>query len=60
MASDDLDIPQIAVVGVPDDSDPSDSALTLPLPSLDGSRLPASPSPAYFHGIPSPLPRLSS
>ena len=53
MASDDLDIPQIAVVGVPDDSDPSSSALTLPPPSLDGSRLP-SLSPADFHGFLSP------
>ena len=54
MASDDLDIPQIAVVGVPDDSNPSSSALALPSPSLDSSRLPALPSPADFHGFLSP------
>ena len=51
MASDDLDIPQIAVVGVPDDSNPS---LALPSPSLDGSRLPPSPSPSDVHGFLSP------
>ena len=53
MASDNLDISQIAVVIVPDDCNPSSSALTLPSPSLDGSRLP-SPSPADFHGLLSP------
>jgi Ca2+-transporting ATPase len=44
MASDDLDIPQIAVVGVPDDNNPSSSSLSLPSSSVDSSRLPPSPS----------------
>ena len=50
---DDLDIPQIAVVGVPDDSNPS---LALPSPSLDSSRLPPSPSPSGIHSFLSPQP----
>ena len=41
MASDDLDIPQIAVVGVPDDNVPSSSSSAVPSPSLDSSRLPS-------------------
>jgi hypothetical protein len=44
MASDDLDIPQIAVVGAPDDNTPSSSASAVPSPTLDSSRLPPSPS----------------
>ena len=54
MASDDLDIPQIAVVGVQDDSNPSSSSLALPSPSLDSSRLPPSPPPSDGHGYLSP------
>jgi Ca2+-transporting ATPase len=46
MASDDLHIPQIAIVGVPDDNGPSSSSSAVPSPSppLDSSRLPPSPS----------------
>ena len=44
MASDDLDVPQITVVGVPDDNNPSSSSLALPSSSVDSSRLPPSPS----------------
>ena len=54
MASDDLDIPQIAVVGVQDDNNPSSSVLALPSPPLDSSRLPPSPPPSDIHGYLSP------
>ena len=53
LGTDDLDIPQIAVVGVPDDSNPS---LALPSPSLDSSHLPPSPLPSDIHGFLSPQP----
>ena len=43
MASDDLDIPQIAVVGVPEDNNHPTSAETLPSPPSDGLHLPTSP-----------------
>src|SRR5947208_1735534 len=43
MASDDLDIPQIAVVGVPEDNNHATSAESLPSPSSDGPHLPPSP-----------------
>ena len=61
MASDDLDIPEIAVVGVPDDNIPSISLDPLPSPSLDGSRLPSSSlasSPSdnrFFLSPPTPI-----
>ena len=55
MASDDLDIPQIAVVGVPDDSNPSSFSLAVPSPSLDSSRLPPSPSTTDNHAYLSPI-----
>ena len=43
MASDDLDIPQIAVVGVPEDNNHASSADSLPSPSSDVPHLPPSP-----------------
>ena len=49
MAPDDLDIPRIAVVGVPDNNNPSSSSLALPSSSVDSSRLPASPSYNHTH-----------
>jgi P-type Ca2+ transporter type 2C len=55
MASDDLDIPQIAVVGVPDDNSPSSSSHAVPSPSVDGSRLPPSPSTTDNHAYLSPI-----
>ena len=55
MASDDLNIPQIAVVGVPDDNTPSSSSPPVPSPSLDSSRLPPSPSTSDSHAYLSPI-----
>ena len=55
MASDDLDIPQIAVVGVQDDNTPSSSSSAIPSPSLDSSRLPPSPSATDNHAYLSPI-----
>ena len=56
MASDDdLDIPQIAVVGVPDDINPSSSSSAVPSPTLDSSRLPPSPSTTDSHAYLSPI-----
>jgi Ca2+-transporting ATPase len=60
MASDDLDIPQIAVVGVPDDISPSSSSPAVPSPSVDSSRLPPSPSTTDSHAYLSPTPILRS
>jgi Ca2+-transporting ATPase len=54
MASDDLDIPQIAVVGVPDDNVPSSSSSAVPSPSLDSSRLPST-SATDNHAFLSPI-----
>jgi Ca2+-transporting ATPase len=50
MASDDLDIPQIAVVGVPDDNSPSSSSHAIPSLSL-----PPSPSTTDSHAYLSPI-----
>ncbi len=55
MASDELDIPQIAVVGVQDDNIPSSSSSAVPSPSLDSSRLPPSPSATNNHSYLSPI-----
>lgn len=55
MASDDLDIPQIAVVGVPDDNVPSSSSSAVPSPSLDSSRLPPTPSATDNYAYLSPI-----
>jgi P-type Ca2+ transporter type 2C len=60
MASDELDIPQIAVVGVPDDNNHSSSSPTDPSPSLDSSHVSPSPSPTDVHGYLSPTPILRS
>lgn len=63
MASDDLDIPQISVVGVQDDSASGPSIDTSPVSSPDNSSFPPSPlghasSPAEAHGflsLPTPI-----
>jgi P-type Ca2+ transporter type 2C len=56
MASDDdLDIPQIAVVGVPEDNIPSSSSSAVPSPSVETSRLPPSPSTTDTYAYLSPI-----
>jgi Ca2+-transporting ATPase len=55
MTSDDSDIPQIVVVGVPDDNNPSSSSLALPSESVDSSRLPPSRSTTDNHPHLSPI-----
>jgi len=66
MASDDLDIPQIAVFGVPEDNNHATPSQTPPSPPSDGPHLPPSPlghatSPTDNQGFLSlPIPILKS